>query len=993
MAFSLQDLGPLFEFLKQILGDLRSASSRWFLAAAALVVSTLVILQGDSSPLSNHLWVLPAAMGAVALLCAMVGAREWWKFRSKATEPLTVPLEALAVQLSNALASHATAIVVLQGTPGSGKTRFLKTMVLASHEQGAKYVDLDGTETRAALLNEIKSLGSSTLIIFDHFSRFPFTSDSESAFSVLFDRVRQSGSRPCAAKFVVVLDFPNQSAWNRFKSQCTALEISRIETLNMPRLLPAGAHRRLVQSFPQLKKGFLWKVIRSVVRESGSSDISPLDLSILQDELEALLGIGLSPRRLTSGHLEVRALFHDQVSRVIDQLQPTYRTAAWNALGAVAKSSDAVPRQALVAGASNGGVDGFTDWVDGLVGSVVRAVRQPAGLAFEPLTPMIRSGILWHFDTVDLQEKLGRATSRYLRWSRTKSRKDLLRGSDLDAVTKNPKAYSDKAPGSDNYVFLSINARRLRLAIACALVVFPLVFVPALLSSLRRYQHQEEMKLQLQGKMKEWGLPLDLPENIGPPIKILAVGNLADDIGWLPDTLCYLDASQSKVREIASLPKGLLGLAISYADLTPSKVLPRNLPRTLKYLRFEGLEFPTLTGLPDGLEALEIRPQQGIQFTGLPKGLRLLRLHSLPTDLDLHSSYRNLVQLDVLESPYVSTVANLPPNLRIASFSGTGLSSLSFLPDELQHLVLVGNQNLEVSVLPRDLRTLRSKGSRFSRELRWPSGLTSLSLDRVPAVLLPTSIKKLSLEAQTQEESLEIPELVFPVGLTDFELNAPAALSRLVLPNSVRTLTLRWVGENVLSGLNLANVRNLTIGEIGPARGRDLTPKGGFAVLPKDVESLTLTGSIERLAPIVGLEELRKLKVRSELLVELPDLPPNLRELDLTDCLSLNKLPNLPENLQSLKLRNVPVVSEVKLPSSLEYLDIAGSGVRVIPNWPSRLEVLVLSEGQLAALRQVPRGLHTLLVTDGLAVSGLSLGIDGEIDVSKEIEEACADSL
>ena len=90
---------------------------------------------------------------------------------------------------------------------------------------------------------------------------------------------------------------------------------------------------------------------------------------------------------------------------------------------------------------------------------------------------------------------------------------------------------------------------------------------------------------------------------------------------------------------------------------------------------------------------------------------------------------------------------------------------------------------------------------------------------------------------------------------------------------------------------------------------------------------------------------------------ELPDLPENVKHLNLTNT-NIDMLSNLPPNLESLVAMNSKL-SEIKsLPPSLTLLNIGNTFVKFLPELPQKLEILVVTNN---GMEYMPKMIHTNL--------------------------------
>lgn len=90
---------------------------------------------------------------------------------------------------------------------------------------------------------------------------------------------------------------------------------------------------------------------------------------------------------------------------------------------------------------------------------------------------------------------------------------------------------------------------------------------------------------------------------------------------------------------------------------------------------------------------------------------------------------------------------------------------------------------------------------------------------------------------------------------------------------------------------------------------------------------------------------------------ELPDLPENVKHLNLTNS-NIELLDNLPPYLESLVATNSKLNEITILPSSLRILNIGNTYVKVLPELPQNLEILVITNN---GMDHMPKMINTHL--------------------------------
>jgi hypothetical protein len=88
---------------------------------------------------------------------------------------------------------------------------------------------------------------------------------------------------------------------------------------------------------------------------------------------------------------------------------------------------------------------------------------------------------------------------------------------------------------------------------------------------------------------------------------------------------------------------------------------------------------------------------------------------------------------------------------------------------------------------------------------------------------------------------------------------------------------------------------------------------------------------------------------------ELPDLPENVKHLNLTNS-NIEVLESLPPSLETLIATNSKLNEIKTLPSSLRILNIGNTYVKVLPSLPQKLEILVLTNN---GMDHMPKMINT----------------------------------
>ena len=132
------------------------------------------------------------------------------------------------------------------------------------------------------------------------------------------------------------------------------------------------------------------------------------------------------------------------------------------------------------------------------------------------------------------------------------------------------------------------------------------------------------------------------------------------------------------------------------------------------------------------------------------------------------------------------------------------------------------------------------------------------------------------------------------------------------------------------------------------------------------LNNLQLTSLPDCLHDLHSLEELN---LESNVLTDIPRLPPGLLKLTLSDN-RLATLPKLPERLRQLwadgnQLSCLPH----ELPPGLQLLSVRGNQLKTLTTLPSGLKELVASNNRLTVLPEIPKELEKLSVSNNQLVT------------------------
>jgi Leucine-rich repeat (LRR) protein len=441
-----------------------------------------------------------------------------------------------------------------------------------------------------------------------------------------------------------------------------------------------------------------------------------------------------------------------------------------------------------------------------------------------------------------------------------------------------------------------------------------------------------EALAEKQEQLEELSLPPDTTrlDWISDNIKRLSVaGTQIESLKGLPQSLIDLDARNTKVRSIEFAPKGLRSL-----DLRQNKIEHLvHLPPQLEVLKVGGERISRLGSLPQSLVSLHL------------EGTRIQDLTELPPDLkELYLQGRSFDNLD-----------HLPGSLRVLTLDFTSVKSLKGLPPSLQTLELLNNKDMQFQ--PEDLPPLLTRLLVDEQSSPEVSGLQYLSWfsDRreFPRGSLPPFLSSLTIRVSYLRSLSDLP----------------------AFPASVRSLGLLNTGLSPLADLPLG----LESQQPGVKSLKDLTP---------ELEILTLTGYKQsEVNSLSKLRELKVLKLAQSSVSSIRDLPPGLKELDIsgTGVLArdlkavprglttlifcgarLKKLDGIADlfpSLQRLDVCDSSFLEEIgPLPETLKHLDLSGTRVSRLPELKGALDTLDISNTRINSLQELPESLRALRV-------------------------------
>jgi Leucine-rich repeat (LRR) protein len=429
-----------------------------------------------------------------------------------------------------------------------------------------------------------------------------------------------------------------------------------------------------------------------------------------------------------------------------------------------------------------------------------------------------------------------------------------------------------------------------------------------------------------------WGLPVDLLSRQAQ-LETLALPPQVDRIGWvsgprrllasythidrldeIPPHVEELDVSHTYVHALPALPAVLKALDVRWSNV--GEFGNRLAESHLESLKLAGRLIGRLPSLPASLRHLELADTQLRDVRGLPSGLRLLRLAG--------TTFRDL--------------SGLPADLRELSLTGTVVRSVDPWPRALQTLEVDSNARFKLDRLPPFLSRLSIRNQSIT-DLSDLHFLVFVAIQGEEVARFPTwpaSLRDLTLESRRPAPIPELPADLKSLDLSRYRGKAegrlPTRLERLVrkVPGApaVEESRLRYTGKQSFYRTPTAlSVCEPTLATMGP--------------LPATLKRLEIVCPSPRLTGLSGLPAgLEHLSVAGSGLEALPDLPPSLRSLDISNT----------------KISTLAVLGLKKL-HRLRALTLSAGQVRTLEGLPMTVTTLRFVEstgGAAARARSAP---------------------------------------
>ncbi|CAL9760045.1 unnamed protein product [Musa acuminata subsp. burmannicoides] len=383
---------------------------------------------------------------------------------------------------------------------------------------------------------------------------------------------------------------------------------------------------------------------------------------------------------------------------------------------------------------------------------------------------------------------------------------------------------------------------------------------------------------------------------------------------------------------------------------TPTKQVPRDLYTNLRCLRVLDLRRNELTELPDSIgNLIHLRYLNllGTQIERLPESLsslynlQLLELGDCKKLVELPRGMSNLINLrylglrldwencrhrwsDIVMPPGLGRLTSLHTLSRfsVSSESGCGISELKGL--KLRGEICISKLEI-VDVRDAMEASLGTKQHLETMMLRWtncrsPASQSGGGRDVIEQLCPNSNLKHLWIENYKGAE--------FPSWLGDQSMN----LETLRLYGCERSERLPPVGR--LRNLKCLFLEGLhTVTDLGSLSG-----DGSFAGFP----------SLE----MITISNLKNLERGFELV---QDEMPCLRKLVISDCSNLLQLPQLPNSLEDIEIRECPALSALPMLSSLQQLVLAKCGLAIIESIHQFTSLSSLTISQFPRLGSITR--------------------------------------
>ena len=442
-----------------------------------------------------------------------------------------------------------------------------------------------------------------------------------------------------------------------------------------------------------------------------------------------------------------------------------------------------------------------------------------------------------------------------------------------------------------------------------------------------------------------WHLPRDF-NGVQHKLRLVALRlpPAVDRLDWLVPSVRSLEAHGASIEDLHGLPQRLETLDVSYTGISRVPPLPE-----LKTLNITATKVRELSDLPPGVETLLVGGEELRELAGMPGSVTSLTIDRAPRIQQLVGLSPKLTELN-LKNLKMMELAGLPEKLQTLRIESTPIRSLNGLPADLRTLELRRNSSMRFREVPYYLNTLLIEGQEIPPLGRIRS-LRHLHLiePQSPLPAIPDSVVTLSIESISFDS---LP--AFPGSLQRLSLRAsaprgrqglvPPLLDLAALPRQLTHLDITGCTNQSLAGIPADHLTHLTASFCDELRSLDgLPPKLAFL----DISQTAVQGWQR-------LPNLRELHFRAAKLKEMPPLPGTLRVLDLSGSQLLQSLDRLPSGLEELNVAGTGLARLPDLPPTLKTLNIGGSRIHSLKGLKPGLETLVVSPGQISRFEELP---------------------------------------
>lgn len=253
-----------------------------------------------------------------------------------------------------------------------------------------------------------------------------------------------------------------------------------------------------------------------------------------------------------------------------------------------------------------------------------------------------------------------------------------------------------------------------------------------------------------------------------------------DSLPELPDTVEYLDISQTSIKRIEKLPKSLKWLKCNSSDI---EEFPETLPPNLKYINCYNCEHLKVFSVSKGVKIIESFKEYLTE-----KELKEISHEELAKKRinEWNKKKNSNIELD-LSLLKLNTLPEIPNGVEQLNCGGMLLTSLKALPPNLKRLDCSGFLGKEFDYLPNGLEYLKCNGSSIEIIDNLPNSLKKLEIGYYTPIKiinkLPPNLRHLDLNYADVLEEINCP---FPETLRCIILTMTRVKHLPRLPDSVK---------------------------------------------------------------------------------------------------------------------------------------------------------------------------------------------------------------